>query len=207
MRIHELIKEAEANTPASQEINQTLINAGYTKLGAGNDSTVWKKNAGNIIKIIMPDPSDRSRDDANDSFIDFYNYVQSHKKNPHLPRFVTIQGQSYSKFNINGHTYMQIAMEHLQPIVSNQDNIILDWLTGDSLPFTKSWEEELKTLEGDWEDIDTGTIFDPVKLTKRYRDLYNTAKDMRARTSRMWDLHPGNIMLRGNTLVIIDPWY
>jgi hypothetical protein len=211
MKIIEIINEAETNTPASQEISQRLINAGYKQLGPGGaDSTVWKKDEGNIIKIIMTDPAERQRIDAEDSFIEFYNYVQSHNKNPHLPKFVKIQGQHYSKFNIGEHTYMQVAMEHLQPIVSDKDYKILDWMSSDTFSaFKRPWESELNTLKLDWDDLDTGTEFDPVRLTNRYRDLdlYNTAKDMRNSTNRRWDLHPGNVMLRGNVLVIIDPWY
>jgi len=219
------VDEAEMGTPTSNEIKNTLVKAGYTMLGDGADSTVWTKDQGTVIKIIMPEEGEQITKAA-ETFYKFYEFCQQHKNLSCLPRFIDIGGQHHNTFEIQGKEYLQIAMERLSPIGDNTFEEGVVWFFSDfvvggaswdqsdhALGMPDTWEEYnpkmAKTLAYYWQNlsmIDTNT-----QKYKELQTLY-VVMQMLYKTGSInkfgWDLHTENAMMRNNgEIVIIDPWF
>jgi hypothetical protein len=163
-----------------------MTKAGYRKIGQGGDSMVYARDAGHVIKIIMPGSGEYS--EADKTFMAWYDFCQQHAGNPYLPKFIKINGQHHSTFEIDGETFRQIAMEKLQRI--------------------SEWSELLETVMTIIENIEYNQQdkFDP-----KYQAFYNTVK-LVVDTGRQIGLNNDleavdNVMQRKDgTPVIIDPW-
>jgi hypothetical protein len=220
MRIDEIVKKqpTEYDNVRSQ-ITSKLKSLGYTLSGTGMDSMIWSKDVGSVIKMIIPYQQRAERADS--SFLLFYQFCQENKDSPYLPKFVDIGGEHHTVFEFNGQQYRQIAMEKLKPIPKN---------TLLSKIYAKL--TELVGRDTDWEKIKI-QLMDPYTWTpmhqyatystkpikqmlsnpeteKMYEGLYEIMKKLSIlgyKNRSMLDRNPDNLMLRGNTPVIIDPWY
>lgn len=221
-RTDEGIIEAEEDTPNAREITNTLQKAGYKQLGSGADSTVWSKDEGSVIKIIMPEEGENITTAA-DTFYKFYEFCQKNKNIPNLPKFIDIGGKHHSTFEINGKEYLQIAMERLYPIPNNTVQEALVWALSDFATGNTPWNKVVSTLTNadyfkHYESPDVQQIQQLVQQTlsnkqqnDKYHYLYELMRLVYA-TGRVnkvgWDLHTENVMMRKNgELVIIDPWF
>lgn len=221
-RTDEGIIEAEEDTPNAREITNTLQKAGYKQLGSGADSTVWSKDEGSVIKIIMPEEGENITTAA-DTFYKFYEFCQKNKNIPNLPKFIDIGGKHHSTFEINGKEYLQIAMERLYPIPNNTVQEALVWALSDFATGNTPWNKVVSTLTNTdyfkhYESPDVQQIQQLVQQTlsnkqqnDKYHYLYELMRLVYA-TGRInkvgWDLHTENVMMRKNgELVIIDPWF
>jgi hypothetical protein len=218
------INEFENGTDNSKQILQKLKAMGYTMLGSGVDATVWTKEEGHVIKILMPTaPNQGGRDRADLNFLTFYNFCQQNKGNPNLPIFTEINGAGHSTFEINGSPYRQIAMERLHPISSGFAEHMV-WQLGEltKVAFIK-WKDVVKQLlnPASWNalgmqatkempghikyEIDNDPAF-----TKQWSGLFATMQGLYAAGKKAgveWDMHTDNVMERNNgTIVITDPF-
>lgn len=219
MRKSEFVTEYERRTDNSKEIFAQLQQAGYTYLGGGQDATVWGRDEGEVLKVLMPS---ENKERAEASFLIFFNACVSMPNNPYVPKFVG----EYEVFEINGTSYMQITMERLHPIAENSfeqalvwalsdvsgDDYYEDWnsltdyllnddtWSGCDLPITDEMPEivwEKMRGSGDFREQCEG-LFDTM------RTLYNVAES----NDLGWDLHTENVMQRKDgTLVITDPFF
>jgi hypothetical protein len=115
------------------------------------------------------------------AYLDFLQYALKHQNNPHVPRF---KGRP---FKITHNTYA-IRMEKLSHEFKNIDdimNLINRWKSG---PLTAAQEEYLRDVN-------------MPQMIPLLNDLKNLAKARR----HMLDIHKGNVMARGDILVIVDP--
>jgi len=214
--------EAEEDTPNAKEISNTLQKAGYKQLGSGADSTVWSKDEGSVIKIIMPEEGEDITMAAN-TFYKFYEFCQKNKGIPNLPKFIDIGGKHHATFEINGKEYLQIAMERLYPIPNNSVQEALVWALSDFVANSIPWNKVVSTLTNTdffkhYDSPDIQQIQQLVRQTlsnkqekEKYHYLYELMRLVYA-TGRInkvgWDLHTENVMMRKNgELVIIDPWF
>ena len=80
-----IFTEAQSNK-LFKYIETSLKNAGYKKLGTGIDATVWMKDQGTVVKIIMPDFDPESSIGRMQAFYKFPFYqhqsAQETKMNP-----------------------------------------------------------------------------------------------------------------------------
>lgn len=223
MRYNEITHEAETKTPESKQIVSTLKKAGYKELGSGADATVWMKDAGTVIKIIMPSDSEDKTVAAN-VFYKFYDFVSQNQQYENLPRFVKIGGEHHAKFNIGGKEYIQIAMEQLYPIVEDgiQGDIVNVFSDGAAKKLT--WKKVLNNLTNvDYLEKNASVTPNQAKELVEYikrlgkielaklQILYQLMVVL-YHTGRInkfgWDLHVGNVMRRKDgTMVITDPWF
>lgn len=209
------LSEFESGTDNSRQIFSKLKELGYTKLGSGQDATVWTKDESHVIKILMP--SDKPYR-AEQGFITFYEFCQSNPTNHNLPKFVNIGGKHHTVFSINGTNYRQIAMEKLSSIKSGSFEEFMVRIFSDVCTYKKNWRaafEEISRPEflKAWDDGISNytdainTIGDSVE----YQNIFNTMRalyTLSKNTGLGWDLHAENVMQRNNgTLVIIDPFY
>jgi hypothetical protein len=217
------LEEAEKNTPESRQIVQTLKDAGYNQIGSGADATVWMKDAGQVLKIVMPDSQDITQ--AAYTFKKFYEFCMAHQDLACLPKFIPIQGKAYTEFTLGDKQYMQISMEQLNKIPKNSIQEGIVWFFSDFASNNVPWEhvdEKLKypitwydfngryanQLAERWINLSSNRnkqkYAEMQLLYTVMRLLYTTGKI----NKMYWDLHTENAMLRGDgTIVIIDPWF
>ncbi len=213
------VTEAEKDTPESKEIVATLKKAGYKNLGSGADATVWMKDVGQIIKIVMPESEDITQ--AAFTFKKFYEFCMQHQDLACLPKFIPIQGEAYAEFTIGNKDYVQISMEQLYPLKRNSFDEGIVWFFSDYVSNGTKWEkvdEELKwpstwyshnskfanRYTDAWENLNPNKKAEYQLLYVVMQLLYRTGKI----NKMFWDLHTANAMQRKDgTIVIIDPWF
>lgn len=223
--VKDTIDEAESYTPASKEIRTSLRSAGYKLLGSGTDATVWAKKSGSVIKIIMPDDGEGAGI-AGDTFMKFYEFCKQNRGLENLPKF---SGQEVDVFDIDGKEYVMISMERLKPIPQGSFEEAMIWILSDLATKNITWSAALKTIrrESTWAQWTSWTSW-TYENTMSYQDITATLKRLdavgmeqyavlftlmkllyhRGRINKIgWDLHTENAMMRGDTIVITDPWF
>ena len=170
-----------------------LKKKGFKRMGTGSFAvTLSKPELPYIIKI----PYKRDN-----SWYAFASYCTTHRNNPHLPKIQFLQKLTGSKFFVAAveklemlhtkirDTYALTSMlAHMEGGVQNPRSLkqIFDNCIEQALPPDRPWYET--------------TLFPQLDgLSKTVQELSKSGRDM--------DLHDENVMLRGDTLVIQDPWY
>ena len=208
MRLREfqtLIPEYETDTPRSSKIEQVMRRSGYGFLGGGAEATAWSHpSLPRVIKIIMPDSWRGDSRVAMATFQRFLKLTQSYPS-PHWPRFHEMQdehGRSsvFAKFRVGDRQYMQIAMERLEPLMADEQEIIEimaeDVAQGRSVEHFTGWDDD----SNKWIDENRWQLPSLWKAMQAAHRKTNWDYDD-------WDLHGGNVMRRQDgTYVIIDPW-
>ena len=217
MRYSEFVTEYDRNSDNSKQIFKRLQQLGYSMLGGGVDATVWAKDEGHVIKILMPSTDNETADSA---FIFFYDICKDNEQNQFLPKFIDIGGAHHTVFEINGTPYRQIAMERLQPLKHGSPEEAMIWILSDlaEIAFLK-WSDALKQIKSPkaWEHYPYGTrwqaaaaLMNNPQSQEYYHNLFATMQDLyrEGRASgHAWDLHTENVMQRKDgTLVITDPY-
>lgn len=207
MRAQQFIPEYERGTASAKEIERTLRSSGYRRLGGGVESSAWSRDAGQVIKIIMPDQT--GPDTAMRTFQDFYRLTKK-VPSPHWPKFYSMQDQTgraseFARFLIQGRPYMQIAMERLTGIESIEAFVVE--LMGRAVKQGRPWSWVQRRLIRSYSD----RVQEYVRENQQQlQDLYSAmivAHQQGQRLGYVWDLHQGNVMRRRDgTLVITDPW-
>ena len=212
------LKEAESNTQQAREISTTLRNAGYRMIGSGADATVWAKATGNVVKIIMPESG---ATESAEAFKRFYQFSRDHEKLNNLPRFLDLGSGQPSTFAIQDREYQLVAMERLEPIPQGSFAEAMTWILSDLATQGITWAQAQDQIQDPqtWQHYDGGMkpadILDRIRNLDRkqlleYEVLFKTMT-LLYHTGRInrygWDLHTENAMMRGNTIVITDPWF
>jgi hypothetical protein len=217
MKINDILNEYDQDSANSKQIVAKLKQLGYKNIGSGYDATVWTKEEGSVIKIIMP--QELSRGEGDTAFLAFYEFCVAHKSSPFLPRFISIGGLDHTVFTLNGVDYRQISMENLEPLPNNSFMEQMVWGLSDLsiIPFMKWRDAKAQLIKPEfWEhfsgpgresDIAKG-LSDPA-VEKMYASLFAVMQQLfqfgRSR-GQGWDLHTENVMRRGATPVITDPF-
>ena len=153
-----------------------MYKAGYTEVGAGADATVWAKDAGTVIKILMPE--DGIISPAEKVFLEYYKAAQKYQDNPHFIKFVDIGGQHYTKFDIDGETFYQIAAEKLKPLKNGSFEEAVVWAMSDFVGSNISWADAFKQIKDPNAKIWMQSYhydFNPEKITRKLNKLDATA--------------------------------
>lgn len=213
---HAEFSEAEARTAASIEIRRNLRAAGYKLLGSGADATVWAKKTGPVVKIIMPDDH-KGSGPAGDTFMKFYEFCKENPILENLPRF---SGNEAEVFRVDNKDYVMVTMERLKPIPVNSFQEAMVWILSDLSTKKMTWDHALEVIRNRqaWENydgmpasdilaridgMDNRDLLELEVLFKLMSVLYH-----KGRINKMgWDLHTENAMMRGDTIVITDPWF
>lgn len=215
------IKEAEEDTVESKLIVSSLKKAGFKMLGQGADATVWTKDQGQIIKIIMPD--DENITSAAATFKAFYEFCNQHQNLDCLPKFFSTEGYPYLEFELGNKNYIQVTMEQLYHIRRNTFAEAMAYMLSEYATDGLAWEDVMSRLRefSTWSkskhfaNIAATLTLRMEKLSKleqaKFSVLYSVMKllYLTGQINRYgWDLHTDNIMQRKDgTLVITDPWF
>ena len=211
--------EAEIRTSASKNIRNALRSKGYKLIGSGADATVWAKNENEVVKIIMPD-NGLGSGNAAETFFKFYQFCESHSDLQNLPKFMMIDKEGQGIFTEDGKDYVMIIMEKLAPIPNGSFQEAMVWILSELATRKMNWEQAEEIIndpntwigyEGGLDPEDIIMHFQSLKLKEvaEYQVLFSLMT-LLFHTGRInkqdWDLHTENAMMRGNTIVITDPW-
>jgi hypothetical protein len=204
-----VVAEYERRTVNSERIFSELKKAGYSYVGGGVDATVWARDDGEVLKVLMPSENKAA---AESSFLLFHDACVKMKNNPHVPRFV----DEYSVFEINGVDYVQITMERLNPIKKGSIDQAMVWALSDLCTNDYlSWDDVTLQLEDPkfWSQLSFMTTSMRDRALRDIHNYWSLFETMQAfykiaqQNSLGWDLHTENVMQRRDgTLVITDPF-
>lgn len=192
----------------SRQIFAELSAAGYFYIDNGYDSTVWGRDDGEVLKVIMPS---FNKDQAERSFMLFHDTCLLLRNNPHVPKFI----DQCSIFQVNNTDYLQVTMEQLYPIEEGSVDQAIVWALSDIVFDEKiQWSTAINRMYDPlfWENSmwDQNNITTLLQDINTYESLFETMRVFRkiARENEIgWDLHTENVMKRlDGTLVITDPF-
>ena len=190
MRINELINESqvldEITRPDTMGNAQSiLLKAGYKQIGAGWYADVYAKpDADHILKLFSV------TDTAYPKFVN----MTIQNPNIHFPKF---KGKM---MKVNEH-YYAVRMEKLTSFGKTMDIVgeIEDYIAGYA-NYGKSWPET---------DVRGKEVTEEMAQLEKTQPGITKACDLISKLIRSGlvgiDLHPGNLMMRGDTIVFTDP--
>jgi hypothetical protein len=164
----------------------------------------------------MPDDG-QGAGTAGDTFMRFYEFCKEHEGYDNLPKF---SDNEVEAFEADGKQYIMVTMERLVPIARHSFQEAMVWILSELATRRISWDEALRTISNErtWDiygEMDTLEILRTLdSLDDRdlleYEVLFKlmTLLYHRGRINKIgWDLHTENAMMRGDTIVITDPWF
>jgi hypothetical protein len=155
---------------------------GFKHLGTGSYGSAYEHPSYPwIYKVFKHD----------DAYLQFYKYFKKHQNNPNLPKrlgpIIKIGPDSYA-----------VKLEKLRPISPGEWNIVDKIL--------ETFQEYFISLNY---DPDYEMTSDVKRMMQQYPGMYEIANALfysNVFSSNAYpDLHSGNVMMRGNVPVIIDP--
>jgi hypothetical protein len=201
MRLHEF-SELQERSYTHPGIRAHLIALKYSPSGEGRDQTTWKSPEGNILKIFGTQEGQEGFTEDHKMFKAWTIYCKSHASNPYIPHFSDWIGFEYPLGSKQ--MYLQIKMEKLSEIPDEEIKELLEQI---DLAITEGRSyATFKRIVAQ----EMGTKF--VTTTPWVKDptLFNTVLEINTIGNKHgWglDLHHGcNYMMRGNQIVIVDPW-
>lgn len=190
-------------------IRKALKEKGYKYLGGGIDKQVWLEPGTGQALIIFGYRSGYEKEFSPDQrmFIDWINYCNKHKNNPHLPRF-----SGFESFQFQGTNYIQARMEPLQELDKNEKRIVYYYdELGELIEYNTFGEAivEIARLAG-YGRNNTDAMIKYLGGMKNAEQLAKTVfavKKFGNKHGFNIDLHGGNYMKRADgTIVVNDPF-
>lgn len=195
-------KLSQIGHPASYKLHGIMRDHGWNILGTGMEATVAEKPGAPYVLKVFPKAS---------RYAQFVQFCQQHGDNPHLPRFsryvrpVPHTPFSYVRMEklkpVRGAALLNTYAEYMcavDQVFRSEDRTPVFWNHAMS-----RWDlDELPEKQG-YTDVAACAQQAPstwIKLIERLVSL------MQAQGIKQFDLHPDNMMLRGTTLVITDPF-
>lgn len=207
----------ELSTPTFPALHQLALSRGWELAGDGNDKTVYEK-AGEAVAVFLVPPGNLH---AARSLALFKSWIDYTKENPDLAPYVVKFGPEKETEipTLEGTQVFMVRLERLEDLdpfsalalfLDYVEEVVLN--TGGSLRHTRVELQEIEKALGEAKN-------EPTMKQRMGRDgvrsLTDLAPDEFWRTYltvvnhkiRQADMHSGNIMLRGSTPVIVDPWH
>lgn len=205
MQLHELEisrKLSHIHHPASYKLHAIMRDHGWRILGSGMEATVAEKPGAPYVLKVFP---------RNSKYALFVQFCQQHGSNPYLPRF-----SRYVR-PVPHTTFSYVRMEKLKPV--NERNLMTAYAEymcavdqvfrmEDRTPVfwnhaMSRWDlDELPEKQG-YTDVAHCAAQAPTEWAHTIEALVQL---MQSEGLQQFDLHPDNMMLRGSTLVITDPF-
>jgi hypothetical protein len=185
----------------SDKLKKALRKKGYTPIGSGADQRAYLAPNGLVLKIFGTSATTQGSTKDNIKFtssqrmfFEFVKFCQARPNNPYLPKFPE---PTWAPFEFEGRVYLQIWQERLQ--TNGQAQRKFAYLADEMiyLPNYSAWaKRHQKSFEQAFPGSDSEVAWQTVRALEKV--AFNQGYT--------WDLHDGNIMMRGTTPVIIDPW-
>jgi hypothetical protein len=188
--------------PASYKLHGIMRDYGWKVLGTGFEATVAEKPGKPYVLKVFPKSS---------KYTQFVKFCQHHSDSPYLPRF-----SRYVR-PVPHTTFSYVRMEKLKPVREGTlMNSYAEYLCAVDQVFKSQdreptywnhamsrWElDELPEKHG-YTDVAACAQQAPEAWRELIEELVSL---MQSENMKQFDLHPENMMLRGSTLVITDPF-
>jgi hypothetical protein len=188
--------------PASYKLHNIMRDHGWNILGTGFEATVAEKPGMPYVLKVFP---------RNSKYVQFVQFCQQNPHNPYLPRF-----SRYVR-PVPHTTFAYVRMEKLKPVNERRlMNTYAEYMCAVDQVFRSQdrspvfwnhamsrWDlDELPEKQG-YADVASCAAEAPTTWTHTIEALILL---MQSEGMKQFDLHPDNMMLRGNTLVITDPF-
>lgn len=188
--------------PTSYKLHGIMRDHGWNILGTGFEATVAEKpGLPYVLKVFL----------KQSKYTQFVQFCQQHGNNPYLPRFSRyVRPVPHTRFSyvrmeklkpVNERRLMTAYAEYMcavDQVFKSEDRTPVFWNHALS-----RWElDELPEKEG-YTDVAQCAAQAPTQWTHTIEAL---VKLMQSEGIKQFDLHPDNMMLRGSTLVITDPF-
>lgn len=215
MLLAEFVRSLEEDSYFDPGIREHLKNRGYKFLGQGVDQMAFREpDTGQVLKIFGAGAQGQKM------FKIWAGYCQDRPGNPFLPKFY-----DYESFQFRGKNYFQIKQEPLAENSAMALPVSRLALYIDMMPRLVTDPDQVPVLMLDPEQRDR--YFRPLLGARYLRSLNQALANLEYLPRRQlalliatlceivargkdfgWqnDLHVGNIMFRGKTPVIMDPW-
>lgn len=213
LRLSHDLKRLDHTITTGSDLSSIIHRNGWKILGSGIEGTVAEHpNKNYVLKLF----------NSNSKYSDFVNHIKDNQDNPHYPRFGRYVRQ------VPGTPFSYVRMEKLSNINDNQLTLqffaelstlyMYGKIWGKMTLGSELWGIVKNRFEDDNIDIirnKTITSNDLLNIFRHYgnpgkpwievcRDLIDLGKHIGL---RYLDLYAANFMLRGNTLVVADPFY
>ena len=197
-------------------ISQYLAKRGYQYLGGGIDKQAYLESSTGQVLIVFgyrKEYSEFSPDQR--MFINWINYCNKNKDNPHLPRF-----SGFETFQFQGKNYIQARMEALQELpdevgylVGNIEEVTMQMGRGNfdrAMKILTGYAQD-SSYEGDqplWYEVkDSINFLGGPEAAKNLLKTVKTVQQFARKHNYSIDLHRGNYMQRPDgTIVVNDPF-
>jgi hypothetical protein len=193
------VKELSYTDPG---IKKHLIKLGYSPAGKGKDQTTWSAPDGGILKIFGTQRGQQGFSEDHRMFAAWVKYTEANSGNRYMPRF-----SDWASFEFppgSGQTYLQIKMERLSPVPRKLVGMLeqFDIFVENGRTYKYLQQIAKKHLGAGFNDPQIQSLFKDSLLWDTVLSLHNIAERNR------WglDLHAANYMMRGDQVVIVDPW-
>ena len=196
-------------------ISQYLAKKGYKYLGGGIDKQAYLESSTGQVLIVFgyrKGIDDFSPDQR--MFVNWINYCNKNKDNPHLPRF-----SGFETFQFQGKNYIQARMERLNEVPARIKELVSYLDHAADHMGAKDFDAALKrlTFAGNYDEEADEFRYDTVEQIvdflggpDRAANLLNTVhqvKQFSRQHGYSLDLHSGNYMQRADsTIVVNDPF-
>ena len=197
-------------------ISQYLAKRGYQYLGGGIDKQAYLESSTGQVLIVFgyrKEYSEFSPDQR--MFINWINYCNKNKDNPHLPRF-----SGFETFQFQGKNYIQARMEALRELpdevgylVGNIEEVTMQMGRGNfdrAMKILTGYAQD-SSYEGDqplWYEVkDSINFLGGPESAKNLLTTVKTVQQFAKKHNYSIDLHRGNYMARPDgTIVVNDPF-
>ena len=197
-------------------ISQYLAKRGYQYLGGGIDKQAYLESSTGQVLIVFgyrKEYSEFSPDQR--MFINWINYCNKNKDNPHLPRF-----SGFETFQFQGKNYIQARMEALRELpdevgylVGNIEEVTMQMGRGNfdrAMKILTGYAQD-SSYEGDqplWYEVkDSINFLGGAEAAKNLLKTVKTVQQFARKHNYSIDLHRGNYMARSDgTIVVNDPF-
>ena len=201
MRLYEFDQSISELSYTDPGIRKHLTGMGYKPSGEGGDQTTWTAPDGSILKIFGTQEGQQGLTGDHRMFQAWANYCKTHAGNPFIPHY-----SGWKEFEFpqgSGQTYLQIKMESLKEIHDEKIKDLLDQI---------DWAVMKGRTYAAFQSIVSqkmGMKFATTNPLVKDPALFNTVVELNKLGNKHgWglDLHGDNYMMRGNQVVIVDPW-
>jgi hypothetical protein len=187
-------------------VQNFMSDQGYGLLGLGSDKVFFNTDptSGNVVGYVgFGGSRDRYRTAqgrvhaAQYLFMRWAEFCKKNSNNPFLPKF-----GKWERVAIKGRWYLRIEMERLTPVDNLVGNFVYNLHPWKSLP------DNLKEMMQIDPDMVNSFIkkYGPETVTKLHSTLTQIF-ELGEHYLYDYDIHPDNVMMRGQQIVITDPWW
>lgn len=204
MQIQELLDNSISELSFTDPgIKNHLVKLGYRSVGKGKDQTTWLAPDGGILKIFGTQQGQQGFTEDHRMFAAWVKYTEDHSDNRYMPHFSDWHSFEYPLDS--NQKYLQIKMEKLTPINDSLIKGLLDQFDI-FVEMGRTYEYLIQIVKKK-----LGAKFNSPIIQSLFKDslLWDTVLDLHTIAERKgWglDLHAANYMLRGNQIIIVDPW-